>query len=51
MLGKIRINVLGAGEKKLCRNKSSQIPYFMSIPRESKIHLLCPLTTVQNARL
>lgn len=41
------------GEKKLHRNKSKplQIPYFKSIARESKIHLLCPLTTVQNVKL
>lgn len=40
------------GEKKLRRNKSKplQIPYFKSTARESKIHLLCPLTTVQNVK-
>lgn len=40
------------GEKKLHKNKSKplQIPYFKSIARESKIHLLCPLTTVQNVK-
>lgn len=43
---------MGVGEKKLRRNKSKplQIPCFKSTARESKIHLLCPLTTVQNVK-